>query len=135
MNWLAYLHPIGMFTVLALGLIVLLEGMQIHKARVTRRPYASRRHRRFARIFLLLVGVGFCSGLASMAFLRDQPVFSSVHALLTSLALAGVLVGGTLGVKLEKNLRSTLRAPHAVIASGGLLFGFAALVAGFAILP
>ncbi len=135
MRWLAYLHPIAMVAVLGLGLVVLLEGLQIRRARVLRQRYDNRRHRRFARIFVLLVGAGFAAGLASMAFLRDKPVFGSVHALLTSTALAGVVIGGSLGLKLERNLRSSLRAPHALIASGGLLLGFAALVAGFAILP
>ncbi len=135
MHWLAYLHPIVMFGVLGLGLIVLLEGIQIRQARVLRRPYDSRRHRRFARVFVVLVIAGFAAGLASMAFLRGKPVFESVHALLTSLALTGLLVGGFLGSKLEKNLRSTLRTPHSVIAGVGLLFAFAALVAGFGILP
>lgn len=135
MRWLAYLHPIAMFAVLALGLIVMLEGLQIRQARVLRRPYANRRHRRFARVFLFLAIAGFASGLASMAFLRDKPVFESVHALLTSLALTGFLVGAALGRKLERELGSNLRAPHAIVASAGLLFALAALVAGFAILP
>ncbi len=135
MRWLAYLHPIAMVAVLGLGLVVLLEGLQIRRARVERQRYDNRRHRRFARVFVLLVGAGFAAGLASMAFLRGKPVFGSVHALLTSAALAGVVIGGSLGLKLERNLRSSLRAPHALIASGGLLLGFAALVAGFAILP
>lgn len=135
MRWLAYLHPIAMFAVLTLGLVALLEGLQIRQARVLRRPYANRRHRRLARVFLLLAIAGFASGLASMALLRGKPVFESVHALLTSLALAGFLVGAVLGRKLERELDSNLRAPHAIVASAGLLLALAALVAGFAILP
>jgi hypothetical protein len=124
-----------MFAVLGLGLIVLLEGLQIRQARVLRRTYDNRRHRRFARVFVLLAAAGFASGLASMAFLRGKPIFGSVHVLLTSAALVGFLSGGALGLKLERNLRSSLRAPHALIASAGLLLGLVALVAGFAILP
>ena len=124
-----------MFTVLGFGLIVLFEGLNVRRARVLRQPYDSRRHRRFARVFVLLAGAGFASGLASMAFLRGKPVFGSVHSLLTSAALCGFVIGGALGSKLERNLRSSLRAPHALIASAGLLFGLAALVAGFASLP
>ena len=135
MRWLAYLHPIAMVAVLGLGLVVLLEGLQIRRARVLRQRYDNRRHRRFARVFVLLVGAGFAAGLASMAFLRGKPVFGSVHALLTSTALLGFVIGGTLGLSLERNLRSPLRGLHAITASIGLLLGLAAFVAGFAILP
>jgi cytochrome bd-type quinol oxidase subunit 1 len=124
-----------MFVVLGLGLVVLLEGLQIRRGRVLRQPYDNRRHRRFARVFVLLAGAGFASGLASMGLLRGKPVFGSVHALLTSAALCGFVIGGVLGLRLERNLRTGPRMPHAAIASGGLLFAFAALVAGFAILP
>jgi len=124
-----------MFTVLGFGLIVLIEGLNVRRARVLRQPYDSRRHRRFARVFVLLAGAGFVSGLASMAFLRGKPVFGSVHSLLTSAALCGLVIGGFLGSRLERNLRSGPRAPHALVASAGLLCALAALVAGFAILP
>ena len=134
MRWLAYLHPIAMVAVLGLGLVVLLEGLQIRRARVLRQRYDNRRHRRFARVFVLLVGAGFAAGLASMAFLRGKPVFGSVHALLTSSALLGFVIGGTLGLKLERDGRSKLRGLHAITASAGLLIAFAAAVAGFSIL-
>jgi len=133
-RWLAYLHPLAMVGVLGLGLIVLLEGLHIRRGRVLRQRYDNRRHRRFARVFVLLAGAGFASGLASMAFLRGKPVFGSVHALLTSAALTGFVVGGALGLKLERNGRSALRGLHAITASLGLLVAFAAAVAGFAIL-
>ena len=135
MRWLAYLHPVAMVAVLGFGLIVLLEGLQIRRGRILRQRYDNRRHRRFARVFVLLAAAGFASGLASMAFLRGKPVFGSVHAIFTSAALCGFLIGGTLGLKLERNLRSPIRGLHAVTASIGLLFGLAAFVAGFAILP
>ena len=135
MRWLAYLHPVAMVAVLGLGLVVLLEGLQIRRGRVLRQRYDNRRHRRFARVFVLLAAAGFASGLASMAFLRGKPVFGSVHAIFTSAALCGFVIGGALGLKLERNLRSPIRGFHAVTASIGLLLGFAAFVAGFAILP
>ena len=135
MRWLAYLHPLAMVVVLGLGLIVLIEGLHIRRGRVLRQRYDNRRHRRFARIFAVLAIAGFASGLASMAFLRDRPVFGSVHALFASGALAGFVLGGALGLKLERNLRSNTRPLHALIASAGLLLGLAAFVAGFAILP
>ena len=135
MRWLAYLHPVAMVAVLGLGLIVLIEGLHIRRGRILRHPWSNRRHRRFARVFLLLVGAGFAAGLASMAFLRGKPVFGSVHSGLTSAALVGFAIGGYLGLQLERNLRSPIRSVHAITASLGLLLALAAAVAGFAILP
>lgn len=135
MSWLAYLHPVAMVAVLALGLFVLRDGLNIRRGRVLRRPADSRRHRRLARAFVALAVAGFGSGLASMAFLRGKPLFESVHALLAAAALAGFVVGGALGLKVERNGRSRLRGLHAITASTGLLLGLAAAVAAFAILP
>ena len=135
MRWLAYLHPVAMLVVLGLGLVVLIAGLHIRRGRIIRHPWSNRRHRRFARVFLALVGAGFLAGVASMAFLRHKPVFDSVHAVLTSAALVGFGVGGWLGLRLERDLRSPLRGVHAITASVGLLLALAAAVAGFAILP
>jgi hypothetical protein len=134
-RWLAYLHPVAMLAVLGLGLVVLIEGLHIRRGRILSQRYDNRRHRRFARVFLLLAGAGFAAGLASMAFLRGKPVFGSVHSVLTSAALVGFAAGGALGLRLEQNLRSGLRGVHAITASLGLLLALAAAVAGFAILP
>jgi hypothetical protein len=133
--WLAYLHPLAMFAVLGLGLFVLREGIRIRRGRILRRGYDARRHRRLARVFVPIAIAGFASGLASMALLRGKPVFGSVHALLASAALAGFVVGGGLGLVLERNPRSNLRGIHAITASAGLLLGLAAAFAAFAILP
>jgi hypothetical protein len=133
--WLAYLHPVAMVAVLGLGLFVLREGLNIRRGRILHRRYDSRRHRRLARIFVLIAIAGFASGLASMAFLRGKPVFDSVHAWLAAGALAGFVIGGGLGVVLERDRRSPIRGLHAITASAGLLLGLAAAAAAFAILP
>jgi hypothetical protein len=133
--WLAYLHPVAMVAVLGLGLFVLREGLNIRRGRILRRPYDSRRHRRIARIFVLIAIAGFASGLGSMAFLRGKPVFDSAHAWIATGALTGFVVGGGLGLVLERNVRSPLRGLHAIAASAGLLLGLAAAFAAFAILP
>lgn len=134
--WLAYLHPVAMAAVLALGVYVLREGLRINLGRQRRRPYDSRRHRRAARIFVVLAVAGFASGLLSMGVLRGKPLFGSVHAWLTSGALVGFVAGGALGLRLERaGLAPRLRGAHAFCASAGLLLGLAAAVAGFAILP
>jgi hypothetical protein len=132
---LAYLHPAAMVGVLALALFVLRDGLRIRRGRLVRRPVDSRRHRRLARVVVLLAIAGFASGLASMAFLRGKPVFNSFHAWLASGALAGFCMGGSLGLALERRGRAPLRNWHALVASAGLLLGLAAAVAGFAILP
>ena len=75
MRWLAYAHPVLMVGVLALGLLVLREGLGVRRGRIARRPADSRRHRRLARIFVLLLVAGYASGIASMAWLRDAPPF------------------------------------------------------------
>jgi hypothetical protein len=123
-----------MLAVLGLGLIVLLEGIEIRRARIVRRPRDSRRHRRLARLFVVLVALGFGSGLYSMGVLREKPVFGSVHAWVTTTALLGFLAAGALGFQLERNPRSGARGPHALTGGGALLIAFAAAVAGFAIL-
>jgi hypothetical protein len=120
--------------VLGLGLVVLLEGIEIRRARIVGRPRDSRRHRRFARVFVVLVALGFASGLYSMGVLREKEVFGSVHAWVTSTALAGFLAAATLGFQLERNPRSGVRGPHALVGGAALLIAFAAAVAGFAIL-
>ena len=136
MSWLAYLHPALMLGVLALGLVVLREGLRIRRARFLRQPFDSRRHRRLARIFVGLVVLGFGAGLASMGWLRGEPLFESVHALLVSGVLASLLGAATLGHRLERGGGpGWIRPAHLVLGAGGLLLALTAAIAGFAILP
>jgi uncharacterized protein DUF4079 len=131
-----YLHPIAMVAVLALGIFVLRDGLAIRDGRLMRRPVSSRRHRRVAKVVVLLAIAGFGSGLASMGWLRGKPLFGSVHAWLALGALLGFSAGGAFGLLLERRGRNLpLRGFHAVTASVGLLLGLAAAIAGLAILP
>jgi uncharacterized protein DUF4079 len=133
---LPYLHPAAMVVVLTLGLFVLRDGLRIRNGRLVRRPVASRRHRRLARVVVVLVIAGFGSGLYSMGVLRGKALFGSVHAWLATGALLGFTAGGSAGLWLERRMRvEPLRAVHAVTASVGLLLGLAAAIAGLAILP
>lgn len=132
---LVYLHPVAMVAVLALALFVFRDGLQIRRARLLRTKFDPRRHRRLARVVVVLVVTGFGVGLASMAWLRGKDAFESVHAWLATGALAGFGAGGALGLWLERRAPAPVRAWHALTASGGLLLGLAAAVAGFAILP
>ena len=136
MSWLAYLHPALMLGVLALGLVVLREGLRIRRARFLRQPFDSRRHRRLARIYVGLVVLGFGAGLASMGWLRGEPLFESVHALLVSGVLTSLLGAATLGHRLERGGGpGWIRPAHLVLGAGGLLLALTAAIAGFAILP
>jgi hypothetical protein len=131
----AYLHPVAMVAILALGVFVLREGLAVRRGRLIGRPVPSRRHRRLARWLIWLATVGFVAGLASMAWLRDKPLFGSVHFWLAAGALGGMWMGAQLGFQLEQDGRAPIRGFHALTGSIGLLFGLAAAVAGFAILP
>ncbi len=135
MQWLAYAHPLAMIAVLALGVWVLREGLRLRHARLLGRQLDSTRHRRLARLFVPLVVVGYAAGLVSMATLRDEPVFDSVHALLTTAAATGFVSGYLLGRRLETRPSRVVRTAHLVCGAGGLLLALAAAVAGIAILP
>ncbi len=135
MRGLVYLHPVAMVALLALGTFVFRDGLRIRRGRLTRRPFDARRHRRLARVLVVLAVLGFGSGLVSMGWLREKPLFDSVHAWLASGALVGFSSGGALGLWLERRGRGSIRTWHALTASAGLLLGLAAAVAGFAILP
>ena len=129
------LHPALMVGVLALGGLVLREGLRLRAGRMRGRSPDSRRHRRLGKLFVALVGVGFAVGLASMAWLRDRAVFESIHALLTLSALLGFLGAAALGLRLEVRPESRAREIHVALGAGGLLLALTAAVAGFAILP
>ncbi|MFI5317892.1 MAG: hypothetical protein ACHQ6T_19505 [Myxococcota bacterium] len=135
MRALVYLHPVAMVSVLALALFVFRDGLRIRRGRLLHRPVDARRHRRVARVVVLLAIAGFGSGLASMGWLREKAIFGSVHAWLASGALIGFSAGGSFGLWLERRGRGPIRSWHALTASAGLLLGLAAAVAGFAILP
>jgi uncharacterized membrane protein len=124
-----------MVALLSLGVFVFRDGLRIRRARLLRRPFDARRHRRLARVLVVLAMLGFGSGLVSMGWLREKPLFDSVHAWLASGALIGFCTGGALGLRLERRGRGRIRALHALAASAGLLLGLAAAIAGFAILP
>lgn len=132
---LAYLHPLAMVVILVLGVLVVREGIGLRRARLTRRRRDTLRHRRLGRLFVVLVVLGYVSGLASLAGLRDAQIFASTHAGLTSAALAAFLIGGTLGLRLERRVHPVLRTLHLLLGAGGLLVALLAGVAGFAILP
>jgi hypothetical protein len=124
-----------MTVVIALGLITLREGLTLRRGRLLRRPLDSARHRRVAQGFVALVSLGYASGLLSMAKLRPEPLFDSVHSIFTSAALAALLVALGLGKRLERLPTSVVRRAHLACGAVGLLLALLAAVAGIAILP
>lgn len=135
MRWLAYLHPVLMIAVLALALFVLRDGLRIRRARLARSAFDSRRHRRLARVVVLLVVGGAAAGLVSMGWLRGRPLAESVHFPLASGAALLIVAAGGLGLWLERGAPLRARTVHALCGVLGVLLALGAAVAGMAILP
>lgn len=131
----AYLHPIAMLLILALGIFVLRDGVAIRRARLLQRPIDSRRHRRLGRALVLGAVLGFAAGLYSMAALREKPLAESVHFPFALLAVIGLTSAAFFGWRLEQGARLSIRKAHATLAALGILFALGAAVAGLAILP
>ncbi len=124
-----------MLAVLALGLGVAREGVRIRAARVRRRGYDARRHRRWARWFVALALVGGAVGIASAVALRGMEPLRSAHAGLAVPAACALALAGGLGLVLERGGSAGVRRAHLAAGAVGLLVALAGAVAGFAILP
>jgi hypothetical protein len=124
-----------MTAVIALGLIALREGLALRRARLLDRARDSGRHRRVAQGFVVLVVLGYASGLFSMAKLRAEPLFESFHFMLTTTAGTALLLALGLGKNLERVPSSVVRGAHLACGAVGLLLALLAAVAGIAILP
>jgi hypothetical protein len=135
MDWLAWVHPAGMLAVLGLGLAVLREGARLRRARLLGGGLDSRRHRRLGKSFVLLVALGWGSGLGSMTLLRGEAPLQSFHAILASASLGCVLSAGALGVGLARGAGATARTAHLLCGAAGLLGALGGAAAAFAILP
>lgn len=135
MDGIVYLHPLGMLGVIALGLFVLREGLAIRSARIRRRPFDTRRHRRLAKLLIVLMAVGWLCGVASMVLLRNQSMFESIHWPFGSSALMLLGVAGAIGLQLERGRWFDRRVAHAAFGALGMLFALGAAVAGMSILP
>ena len=91
-------------------------------------------HRRLARAWVVLVSVGWVSGVLSMEFLRQKPLFDSYHAIAASTVAALAITAGSLGLLLDRG-RERVRPVHALLGTLAVLLSLGAAVAGFAILP
>ena len=124
-----------MLAVLALGLWVAREGVRIRVARLRRRGYDSRAHRRRARWFVGLALAGGVAGLASGVALRGMEPLRSAHAWLVVSAVCALALAGGLGLRLERGGDVAVRRAHLAAGAVGLLVALAGAVAGWAILP
>ena len=135
MDGLVYLHPLGMIAVIVLGLFVLRDGLNMRAARLRRRPFDTRRHRRLAKLLIVLMALGWLSGVSSMVLLRNRSMFESIHWPFGSSALALLALAGAIGLQLEKGRWMDRRLAHAAFGALGMLFALGAAVAGMSILP
>lgn len=135
MDGLVYLHPLGMLAVIALGFVVLREGLAIRNARLRRKRVDTRRHRRLAKILIVVMALGWLSGVSSMVLLRNRSMFESIHWPFGSSALVLFAVAGMIGLQLEKGRWMDRRVAHAAFGALGMLFALGAAVAGMSILP
>lgn len=122
---------------LLLAFLSLRSGLALRRTRrglARRHPAQRPRHLRLAKTAVAMILAGFVAGPASMAWLRGESPFGTVHALLGGLAAA--LFGGAalLGRRLERG-RSRAFDPHAVMGVLAVLAGAVAAVAGFVLLP
>jgi hypothetical protein len=92
------------------------------------------RHLRYAKPAVLLLVVGFALGPISMVWLRDRAPFATLHAALGGIAGALFVAAAWLGHRIEEG-RGGSADTHALLGVVALLFGGAAAVAGFVLLP
>jgi hypothetical protein len=134
---LAWLHPAWMVASLLVAAGALRAGLVLRRARrgkLASGRDARRRHLRWAKAAVVLVGLGFLGGPLSMHFLRGRPPFETLHALLGCLAAGLFVTTALLGRRLEA-YRGTSRDLHAGLGVAALLAAAAAAVAGLVLLP
>ena len=122
---------------LLLAFLALRSGLSLRRSRRgfgRRQPSQRARHLRLSKPAAAMILVGFAAGPVSMAWLRGESPFGTVHAWLGG--LAATLFGATafLGRRLERG-RSRAPDPHAVLGVLAVLAGAVAAVAGFVLLP
>ncbi len=135
MDWIVYVHPASMLAVVALGIVVLREGLALRRARIRRRAVSSARHRRYAKILIPLVALGWAMGVASMVLLRNRDMFESIHWPFGSSALVLLVIAGAIGLRLERAQALDQRTAHVAFGALGVLLMIGAAVAGMSILP
>ncbi len=126
-----------MTATLLLAAMTLRLGLRLRRMRQQshrRPPELRRRHLRFAKATVSLVGIGFLAGPLSALLLRDWTPFGTLHAWVGSAVAALFLAAAVIGRRLE---RGESRAPgiHGLLGLLAVLGGALAAIAGFVLLP
>ena len=134
---LAFVHPVWMVTTLATALATARLGLEIRRRRVNGRPVGGElrvRHLRFGRRTLLMIGIGFLAGPASMALLRNRDPFESFHGILGLIVLGLFAWTGWSGRALANGNRDA-RDIHRIAAASSVAAAMLSAIAGFILLP
>lgn len=126
-----------MVSSLLLAAAALRVGLRLRRARRVRVPRAAAwrgQHLRLAKPAIWMILAGFVAGPLSMAFLRGQPPFETVHAYLGLSAALLFAAAGLLGRRLESGRRASIDV-HALLGTLAVLIAAVAAVAGFVLLP
>ncbi len=134
---LAFVHPVWMVTSLVMAILTARLGLEIRRRRMNGQPIGAelrRRHLRFGKRTLWMVGFGFLLGPASMVFLRDRELLGSFHGILGVIILGLFAWTGWSGRALERGNREA-RDVHRIAAASSIAVAMFSAVAGFILLP
>jgi len=126
-----------MVTSLVLALLALRAGLALRRGRrglARRDPAQRRRHLRVSKPAVWMIVAGFAGGPLSMALLRGERPFGTVHAWIGLVAAMLFCVAAGLGWRLEHGPARPFDA-HALVGVLAVLAAAVAAVAGFALLP
>jgi len=141
-NLLAYLHPVWQTAALLLMIVALSLGLRLRRERADpwqweARLNLRRRHLITAIAFLALITIGYALGIATMAFVRDQPVFRTAHAYFGTIVLALFWLGAYYGARLLRggDLQPADFSNHSFCVILGAILALAVAVMGYTLLP
>lgn len=126
-----------MLVSLLLAIVALRTGLRLRRARLRRArrdPSLRARHARLGTLAVYLVLAGFAGGVASMAWIRREPIFATTHAFVACAAAALFVATALLGRRLERGRGRPVDA-HALLGILALLAAALAAVTGFVLLP
>ncbi len=141
-NLLLYLHPVWQTASLLLMVVALSLGLRLRRERAhpwerEARLRLQRRHLTVAITFLGLISTGYALGIATMAFVRDEPVFRTAHAYFGTIVLGLFWLGAYYGARLLRgqNLTPKDYSNHAFCVILGAILALAVAVMGYTLLP
>ncbi|MDP3937567.1 MAG: hypothetical protein Q8R92_05460 [Deltaproteobacteria bacterium] len=141
-NLLLYLHPVWQTASLLLMVVALSLGLRLGRERAhpwerEARLRLQRLHLKVAITFLGLISTGYALGIATMAFVRDEPVFRTAHAYFGTIVLGLFWLGAYYGGRLLRgqNLKPKDYSNHAFCVILGAIIALAVAVMGYTLLP